>query len=139
MEGGFTKMRVWVNGTFDVLHIGHIKLLEYASSFGTVKVGVDTDERIKNKKGEGRPFNNLKDRMDFLSSIRYVDSVTFFGSDEELENRIKDYSPDIMVIGNDYKLEDIIGAKYVSQIIFFNKIEGKSTSRILSYGGNGNR
>lgn len=132
-------MKVWVNGTFDVLHIGHIKLLEYASSFGTVKVGVDTDDRIKNKKGEGRPFNNLKDRMDFLSSIRYVESVTFFKSDEELENKIKEYSPDIMVIGNDYKLEDIIGAKYVPKIMFFDKIKGKSTSSILGYDSNSNR
>ena len=83
-------MKVWVNGTFDVMHIGHIKLLEFASSFGVVRVGLDTDERIKEKKGENRPINNLKDRMDFINSIKYVESVTFFGSDEQLENRIKE-------------------------------------------------
>jgi len=138
VEGGLPKMKIWVNGTFDVLHIGHIKLLEYASSLGIVRVGVDTDERVKLKKGEGRPYNNLKDRMDFLSSIRYVESVTFFNSDEELENRIKEYSPDIMVIGDDYNYENIIGVKYIPKIMFFNKIEGKSTSTILGYGNNSN-
>lgn len=132
-------MKVWVNGTFDILHIGHIKLLEYASSLGRVRVGVDTDERVKEKKGEDRPYNNLKDRMDFLSSIRYVESVTFFGSDEELENRIKEYEPDIMVIGDDYKTKPIIGGHLTKRILFFEKIKEKSTSKILSYEGYRNR
>ena len=70
MERRWTEMRVWVNGTFDVVHIGHIRLLEHASAFGKVMVGIDTDERVKLKKGEGRPFNNLKDRMDFIKSIK---------------------------------------------------------------------
>lgn len=131
--------KVWVNGTFDVLHIGHIKLLEYASSLGRVKVGVDTDERIKEKKGSNRPYNNLKDRMDFLSSIRYVESVTFFGSDEELENRIKEYEPDIMVIGGEYRYKKIVGLEFVPHIEFFDKIDGYSSTNILNYENNSNR
>ena len=133
------SMKVWVNGTFDILHIGHIKLLEYANSFGKVKVGLDTDERIKQKKGITRPYNNLKDRMDFISSIRYVESVTFFGSDDELIDRIKEYEPDIMVIGNDYKYHEIIGIEFVPKIYFFDKIENKSTTKILSYERDSNR
>ena len=132
-------MKVWVNGTFDVMHIGHIKLLEFASSFGVVRVGLDTDERIKEKKGENRPINNLKDRMDFISSIRYVESVTFFGSDEQLENRIKEYNPDIMVIGGEYKYKHIIGLEFVPRIEFFEKIPNYSTTKILNYENNGNR
>jgi D-beta-D-heptose 7-phosphate kinase/D-beta-D-heptose 1-phosphate adenosyltransferase len=132
-------MKVWVNGTFDVVHIGHIRLLEYASTFGTVKVGIDTDERVNSKKGEGRPFNNLKDRMDFIQSIRYVESVTFFGSDEELEQRIKEYEPDVMVIGNDYQYKRIIGQEYVGKIMFFDRVDDKSTTKILNYGNNSNR
>jgi len=112
MEGGLTKMKVWVNGTFDVMHIGHIKLLEYASQYGTVRVGLDTDERIKIKKGENRPFNTLEDRIEFIKSIRYIDSVVSFGSDEELEKQIREWDTDIMVIGDDYQYHEIIGKRY---------------------------
>jgi D-beta-D-heptose 7-phosphate kinase/D-beta-D-heptose 1-phosphate adenosyltransferase len=125
-------MKVWVNGSFDVMHIGHIKLLEFASKYGSVRVGLDTDERIKSKKGETRPFNNLEDRMLFMSSIKYVDSVTSFGSDEELENRIKEYDADIIVIGNDYKYKPIIGVEYVERVLFFPKVLDKSTTLILN-------
>jgi D-beta-D-heptose 7-phosphate kinase/D-beta-D-heptose 1-phosphate adenosyltransferase len=130
--------KVWINGTFDVVHIGHIRLLEYARTFGVVKVGLDTDERVKLLKGNDRPFNNLKDRMDFIQSIRYVESVTFFGSDEELENRIKEYEPDVMVIGGEYKYKRIIGLEYVPRIEFFEKIDGYSSTKILNYGKTSN-
>ena len=80
--------KIWVNGSFDVLHIGHIRLLEYASNYGNVTVGVDTDERIKEYKGEMRPFNSLQDRIDFLLSIKYVTSVVSFGTNDELIERI---------------------------------------------------
>lgn len=123
--------RVWVNGTFDIVHIGHIRLFQYAASFGIVRVGLDTDKRVSEKKGEARPFNTLSDRMDFISSIRFVDSVVSFDSDDELINRIHEWEPDIMVIGDDYKLEQIIGVEYIPHIEFFKKIEGISTSKIL--------
>jgi len=131
--------KVWVNGTFDVLHIGHIKLLEYASTYGTVRVGVDSDNRVREKKGESRPFNGLEDRMEFIRSIRFVDSVVSFDSDDTLIDRIKEWEPDIMVIGNDYGYQSIIGVEFIPKIIFFEKIEGKSTSNILKYDNNSNR
>ena len=127
-------VKVWVNGSFDVLHIGHIKLLEYASSFGSVRVGLDTDERIKAKKGNDRPFNTLSDRIEFLKSIKFVDSVVSFHTDDELVDKIKEYGPDVMVIGDDYNFETIIGKEYIPKIIFFTKIKNKSTSNILGYG-----
>lgn len=126
-------MKVWVNGTFDVMHVGHIKLLEQASKLGTVRVGLDTDERIKSKKGPTRPVNTLEDRIEFMKSIRYVDSVVSFGSNKELEDRIKEWDADVMVIGNDYKYHEIIGADLVDRVFFFDKIEGKSTSNILKH------
>lgn len=132
-------MKVWVNGTFDVMHVGHIKLLEQASRLGTVRVGLDTDERIKEKKGPNRPVNNLDDRIKFMQSIKYVDSVVSFGSNEELENCIKEWDADLMVIGNDYKYHEIIGAHLVEKVIFFDKIENKSTTKILNHGNNSNR
>ncbi len=126
-------MKIWVNGTFDVMHLGHIKLLEQASRLGTVRVGLDTDERIKSKKGPTRPVNTLVDRIEFMKSIRYVDSVVSFGSNSELEEKIKEWGSDIMVIGNDYKYHEVIGADLVDRVFFFDKIEGKSTSNILKY------
>jgi len=131
--------KVWVNGTFDVVHIGHIKLLEFANSFGTVTVGLDTDERVRSKKGESRPFNTLVDRMDFISSIRFVDNVVCFDTDEELVNQIKKFEPDIMVIGGEYRYKQIIGLEHVPHIEFFEKIGEYSTSKILNYENNSNR
>jgi D-beta-D-heptose 7-phosphate kinase/D-beta-D-heptose 1-phosphate adenosyltransferase len=131
--------KVWVNGTFDVVHIGHIKLLEFANSFGSVTVGLDTDERVRSKKGESRPFNTLVDRMDFISSIRFVDNVVCFDTDEELVNQIKKFEPDIMVIGGEYRYKQIIGLEHVPHIEFFEKIGEYSSSKILNYENNSNR
>lgn len=132
-------MKVWVNGTFDVMHIGHIKLLEYASTLGTVRVGLDTDERVKEKKGPKRPVNNLEDRIKFMQSIKYIDSVVSFGSNQELETCIKEWDSDIMVIGDDYAYHEIIGTHLIERVIFFDKIENKSTTKILSHDRNSDR
>jgi D-beta-D-heptose 7-phosphate kinase/D-beta-D-heptose 1-phosphate adenosyltransferase len=126
--------KVWVNGAFDILHIGHIRLLEYAASLGSVRVGTDTDERIKANKGKDRPYNTLKDRVEFLYSIKYVNSVVTFGSNEELIESIREYTPDLMVIGDDYDYHTIIGIEYIPEVRFFEKIKDKSTTKILSYG-----
>jgi cytidyltransferase-like protein len=131
--------KVWVNGTFDVVHIGHIKLLEFAKSFGSVTVGLDTDERVRSKKGKSRPFNTLVDWMDFISSIRFVDNVVCFDTDEELVNQIKKFEPDIMVIGGEYRYKQIIGLEHVPHIEFFEKIGEYSSSKILNYENNSNR
>jgi D-beta-D-heptose 7-phosphate kinase/D-beta-D-heptose 1-phosphate adenosyltransferase len=125
-------MKVWINGTFDILHIGHIRLLNFAKSFGSIRVGLDTDERVREKKGIQRPFNKLEYRMEFISSIAGVDSVVSFGTDDELRNCIKEYEPDVMVIGGEYKYKEIIGLEYVPHIEFFDKIEGISTTKILN-------
>lgn len=131
MEGRFAKVRVWVNGTFDVLHIGHIKLLEFASQFGEVRVGIDTDERVKKLKGELRPINTIKDRIDFMNSIKYVNSSVSFSTDEELCDRIKEWNADIIIIGNDYKDKRVIGSHLVKEVIFFDKIDGYSSTKII--------
>ena len=124
--------KVWINGTFDILHIGHIRLLNFAKSFGSIRVGLDTDERVREKKGIQRPFNKLEYRMEFISSITGVDSVVSFGTDDELRNCIKEYEPDVMIIGGEYKYKEIIGLEYVPHIEFFDKIEGISTTKILN-------
>ena len=126
--------KVWVNGSFDILHLGHIRLLEYANLFGNVRVGIDTDERIKEKKGKDRPYNTLEDRVEFLYSLKYVNSVVTFNSNEELIKNIREYNPDIMVIGDDYNYNNIVGIEYIPEVKFFPKVEGKSTTKILNYG-----
>lgn len=132
-------MKVWVNGTFDVLHLGHIRLLKYAASLGELRVGIDTDERVKRLKGEARPFNNLGERVEFLSALKFVKDIVTYTTDEELENHIKDFRPDIMVKGSDWKGGIIIGGRYVKDVIYIDMVEGKSTSKILGYEGNSNR
>jgi D-beta-D-heptose 7-phosphate kinase/D-beta-D-heptose 1-phosphate adenosyltransferase len=124
-------IKVWVNGTFDILHIGHIKLLEFASQFGEVRVGIDTDERVKQLKGELRPINNIKDRIDFMNSIKYVNSSVDFSTEEELCDRIKEWNTDIIIIGDDYKDKRVIGSNLVKKIIFFDKIDGHSSTKII--------
>ena len=126
-------MKVWVNGTFDVLHIGHIKLLEFAGSLGVLRVGIDTDKRVKELKGPDRPFNNQQDRKFMLESLKYVDEVVLFDSREGLINSIKDYSPDIMIVGDDYKGQEVYGSEYAEELIFFGKLPEYSTTKILKY------
>jgi D-beta-D-heptose 7-phosphate kinase/D-beta-D-heptose 1-phosphate adenosyltransferase len=131
-----TDFRIWVNGTFDVVHRGHIELLEFASSLGKVRVGIDYDERVKSLKGNDRPVNTWEDRRYFLSRIIGVDSVVGFGSDSELKNEIKQWSPDYIIVGSDYKDKYVIGSEYAKNVIFFDKIEGYSSTKIINYGKN---
>ena len=135
------KEIIWINGTFDVLHMGHIKLFEQAHKLATdefrsfswkIVVGVDTDERIRESKGVGRPVNTLKNRMDFLHAIRWVDEVYAFHSDDMLEGLIKAHSPKYMVIGDDYKNKPIIGSKHIKEIIYVPRYEGLSSSAIIN-------
>lgn len=126
-------MKVWVNGTFDVLHVGHIKLLEFASQLGSLRVGIDTDKRVKELKGEDRPFNNQEDRKKMLESIKFVDEVVLFDSREELIESVKQYSPDIMVVGDDYKGETVYGSEYATKLVFFEKLPKYSSTKILNY------
>jgi len=132
-------MKVWVNGTFDVLHIGHLKLLEFASSFGELRVGIDTDKRVKELKGIDRPFNTTEDRKYFLQSVKYVNEVVVFDSREELINLVKEYQPDYMIIGDDYKDQIVYGSEYTKELVFFEKLPNYSTTKILNYENNSNR
>jgi D-beta-D-heptose 7-phosphate kinase/D-beta-D-heptose 1-phosphate adenosyltransferase len=121
--------KVFVNGTFDVLHSGHLYLLEYAKSLGDyLLVAIDDDARVKIKKGNTRPVNSIITRTHIINSLKWVDKVTTFNTDEELENTIKEYEPDVMVVGSDWKEKNIIGSNYSKQLIFFDRIQGLSTT-----------
>lgn len=131
--------KAWVNGSFDVVHIGHIKLLEEAAKYGKVRVGLDSDRRIRERKGYTRPYNTLQDRYDHILSFNMVSSIVTFDSDEELENEIKAWAPDYMLVGDDYIHSKIIGAQFAKNIVIFTRIPNKSTSEILGYENTGNR
>jgi D-beta-D-heptose 7-phosphate kinase/D-beta-D-heptose 1-phosphate adenosyltransferase len=102
--------------------------------FGKVRVGIDTDRRVKELKGDDRPVNNWNDRCLMLKELRSVKEVVGFDSDEELEKQIKTFKPDYCVIGSDYKDKKVIGSQYCKKLVFFDKIDGYSTTKILSHG-----
>jgi D-beta-D-heptose 7-phosphate kinase/D-beta-D-heptose 1-phosphate adenosyltransferase len=125
-------MRIWVNGTFDILHIGHIRLLRFASSLGKLRVGIDSDKRVKELKGQDRPFNNEEDRKEMLLSLKSVGDVVIFDSREEMLKLIKDYQPDVMVVGGDYIGKEVIGSELCKELVFFDRIDKYSTTNILN-------
>jgi D-beta-D-heptose 7-phosphate kinase/D-beta-D-heptose 1-phosphate adenosyltransferase len=125
-------MKIFVNGTFDILHRGHLELLNYAKGLGDfLMVGIDTDDRVGEKKGPTRPIHNQEERKFFLENLKSVDEVKFFSSDQELEELIKSFQPDIMVVGSDWKGKSVIGSYYASKLIFFDRIGDYATTKII--------
>ena len=126
-------MKIWVNGCFDVLHRGHFELFKYAKSLGNeLVVGIDTDFKVSQDKGTDRPYNNLQDRMFALQSIKYIDKVISFNSRKELESLISLYSPDILLVGSDWRGGDIVGKQFAREVCFFERITQYSTTNILT-------
>ncbi len=132
-------MRVWVNGTFDVFHPGHLALLKYAANKGELHVGLDSDMRVREKKGPNRPVFNFKQRKEMLESLRFVEKVYEFGTDFQLISIMEEVKPTIMVIGSDYEGKEIIGRHIPKVIAFFKRIPGISTTQILNNEDNSNR
>ena len=107
------KKIVFTNGCFDIIHPGHIDLLERAKNLGTkLIVGINSDASVKTIKGAERPFLNQESRKAVLLGLKSVDEVFIF---DELtpENLIKQQKPDVLVKGGDWKVEEIIGADFV--------------------------
>ena len=122
---------IFVNGTFDILHPGHVQLLNYARSLGdSLIVAIDTDRRVQELKGNDRPINSEDDRKFMLENLRSVDTVWIFDSDQELEDICRLYNP-VMVKGSDYKGRHIIGHQYCKEIVFYDRIEPYSTTRAI--------
>lgn len=122
--------KVFVNGTFDILHTGHLALLNFAKSLGdTLTVGIDSDARVRMLKGNNRPVFTATERQNLLQNLKAVNEVFIFDTDEQLINLVK--QSDIMVKGSDYRGKIVIGEKYSKQIIFFEKLNEYSTSSTI--------
>lgn len=124
---------IWTNGCYDILHIGHFRLIEKCRTMAKehncpVFVGIDSDKRVRELKGESRPINSEDIRAESLLSIRGVDRVFVYDTAEELQNLIQTFSPHAIVIGEEYKSKQVIGSEYAS-VAFFPKIEGYSTTK----------
>ena len=123
---------IWTNGCFDILHRGHVELFKFCKSQGDyLVVGIDTDSRVKESKGPSRPFNNQEDRKFFLESIKYIDKVVLFSTDEELGQRLVESNVDTMIVGSDWKGKRVVGQEKVNKILFFDRIGTYSTTNIL--------
>ena len=123
---------MWCNGCFDILHPGHIELFKVAKSLGDkLIVGIDSDEKVKNDKGLSRPINSLFFRKTMLESIRYIDCVIPFDTREELEQLIELYSPEILMVGGDWRNGEVVGREYAKEVRFFNRVGGYSTTKLI--------
>ena len=129
------KTIVFTNGCFDIIHPGHIFILEQAKAKGDILiVGLNSDSSIKNFKSSDRPICNQDDRAYVLAALTCVDHIIIFDEDTP-EKLIIDITPDILVKGKDYEGKEIAGSKHIidngKKIELVDIIEGKSTSNII--------
>ena len=129
------KTVVTTNGCFDILHVGHVRYLEKAKSFGDVLiVALNSDKSVKSIKGESRPINNELDRAEVLSGLKSVDYVVLFDEDSPIDLLLQ-IKPDVHTKGADYTIESLPEAKGImdagGRIEFISFVEGKSTTSII--------
>jgi D-beta-D-heptose 7-phosphate kinase/D-beta-D-heptose 1-phosphate adenosyltransferase len=104
---------VFTNGCFDVVHAGHVAYLAEAKQLGNVLlVAVNSDEQVREQKGEHRPIFPAKERMEVLAAFEFVDYVTIFEEPTPVE-LLKQLKPDVLVKGGDYSIEEVLGREVV--------------------------
>ena len=130
------KKLVFSNGCFDILHLGHVDYLERARNLGDhLILGLNTDQSIRSIKGPERPVQDEKSRAMVMASLSFVDHVILF--DEETPIKlISAILPDILVKGDDYMIENIVGSDVViangGKVETIPLVKGYSTSDIIS-------
>lgn len=126
------KRVVFTNGCFDILHVGHVKYLQEAKSYGDVLiVGLNSDSSVRELKGPTRPVNPQEDRAYILAALESVDYVVMF-SDETPHELIKSIAPDILVKGGDYEGKSVVGAEFAGELRLVQFVDGKSTTATIS-------
>lgn len=122
---------IFTNGCFDLLHIGHIRLLQFAKSLGTeLIVGLNSDESIKRLKGVNRPFYDERTRKEMLCALGCVDRVILFEEDTPL-GLIFSLRPDVIVKGADYSAVDVVGKEFAEIAIYDSQVD-ISTGKIIA-------
>lgn len=126
----------FTNGCFDLIHIGHVTLLERASGLGDfLVVGVNSDDSVRNLKGEGRPLMRLEERVSILLALEVVGYVTVFEENTPLKT-IELLKPDILVKGAEYKTDEIVGAEVVrnngGKVVRVEMVGEKSTTALIN-------
>ena len=125
------KKVVFTNGCFDILHVGHVKYLQIAKSFGDILiVGLNSDESVSRLKGPTRPVNIAEDRAYLLAALEAVDFVVPFSEDTPL-NLIKMIAPDILVKGGDYEGKSVVGTEFAGELKLVDFVDGKSTTKTI--------
>lgn len=125
-------IKVFVNGTFDLLHPGHIELLNTAKKFGDhLLVAIDSDKRVKELKGDDRPINDQDTRKIMMEALKPVDECAIFNSKKELIDIIKNYKPNIMVVGSDYEFKEVVGSEFAQTLIFYKRNPIYSSTKII--------
>ncbi len=131
------KKIIFTNGCFDILHVGHVKYLESAKSFGDVLiVGLNSDASVKRLKGQSRPINEQGDRAYILAALESVDYVVLFDDDTPYE-LIRLIKPDVLVKGGDYKDKKVIGTEFANELRLVDFVDGKSTTEVIKKIGGG--
>jgi D-beta-D-heptose 7-phosphate kinase/D-beta-D-heptose 1-phosphate adenosyltransferase len=130
------KKVVFTNGCFDVLHSGHVTLLEKAAAFGDfLVVGLNSDESVRRLKGPTRPINNEQDRARVLGALESVGAVALFTQDTPID-LIRLVRPDTLVKGADYTKDKVVGAdiveSYGGRVELVDLVAGKSTTATLA-------
>lgn len=125
----------FTNGCFDILHLGHLSLFKKAKSkCDYLIVGLNSDSSIKKLKGQDRPFNDEETRREILKSIKYIDEVIIFNENDPMR-LIKEISPDLLVKGEDYEEDQIVGSDFVKsyggEVMRVKIVLNNSTSGIL--------
>lgn len=127
---------VFTNGCFDVLHAGHVTLLEKAATFGDfLVVGLNSDDSVRRLKGEGRPVHAGLDRARVLGALEPVGAVVFFEDDTPIDV-IEALTPDVLVKGADYAGKEVVGQRAVEdaggRVELVDLVQGLSTTAALS-------
>ncbi|MCI4405985.1 MAG: D-glycero-beta-D-manno-heptose-7-phosphate kinase [Sulfuricurvum sp.] len=126
------KKLVFTNGCFDILHVGHVKYLQEAKSYGDVLiVGLNSDSSVRELKGPTRPVNSEADRAYILAALESVDFVVLF-SEETPHDLIKNIAPDILVKGGDYEGKVVVGAEFAKELRLVQFVDGKSTTATIA-------
>lgn len=126
------KKIVFTNGCFDILHAGHVSVLEFSRSKGDVLVvGINSDASVQRLKGPTRPVNPQADRALVLASLQAVDAVCIFTEDTPY-HLIETVRPDVLVKGGDYKPSEIVGREFAKKVVRFALLKGRSTTNIIT-------